>query len=243
MAKKKRRFSKVLITGATGSRASYLVEYIRRYHPQMEIHGITRWHYNSNFRNLESIRDSITLHECDLTDFSSIISVMEKFKPDIIFHLASHTNVLASFSTPLAVINNNVMGTANLLEAIRLTGDDPVVVLSSTSEVYGQVDPKNIPINEDCPFNPTSPYAVSKTVLDHLGFTYFRAYGMKTIRTRMFTYINSRRETKLFFDNTPASLRRIKRITLSTRAPWAFNPDFTARFTSYIGAEPQRNRG
>ncbi len=56
-------------------------------------------------------------------------------------------------------------------------------------------------------------------------------------------YINSRRETKLFFDNTPASLRRIKRITLSTRAPWAFKPDFTARFTSYIGAEPQRSRG
>lgn len=209
MAKKKRRFSKVLITGATGSSASYLAEYIRKDYPEVDTHGITRWHYNSNLRNLELVRDSITLHECDLTDFSSIIPVLEKVKPDIIFHLASHTNVRASFSTPLAVIHNNVMGTANFLEAIRMFGIDPVIVLSSTSEVYGQVDPKNIPITEDCPLNPSSPYAVSKTALDHLGFTYFLAYGMKVIRTRMFTYINPRRED-LFSTSFALQVARIE---------------------------------
>ena len=209
MAKKKRQFSKVLITGATGSSASYLAEYIQKHHTQVETHGITRWHYNSNFRNLELVRDSIALHECDLTDFSSIISVLEKVKPDVVFHLASHTNVRASFSTPLAVIHNNVMGTANFLEAIRLVGTDPVVVLSSTAEVYGQVEPKNIPITEECPFNPSSPYAVSKTILDHLGFTYFRAYGMKVIRTRMFTYINPRRED-LFSTSFALQVARIE---------------------------------
>ena len=84
----------------------------------------------------------------------------ERSRPDAIFHIAAHANVRASFTTPLAVLNNNIMGTANLFEAVRLTGIDPVIQLCSTSEVYGQVDPKNVPINEDCPMVPASPYAV-----------------------------------------------------------------------------------
>jgi GDPmannose 4,6-dehydratase/GDP-4-dehydro-6-deoxy-D-mannose reductase len=100
------------------------------------------------------------------------------------------------------------MGTANLLEAIRLEGQDPVVQLCSTSEVYGQVDPKDIPIKEDCPINPSSPYAVSKVAQDLLGATYFRCYKMKVIRTRMFAYLNPRR-TDLF---ATAFARQVARI-------------------------------
>ena len=85
------------------------------------------------------------------------------------------------------------MGTLNLLEAIHKAEIDPVVQICSTSEVYGQVDPKNVPITEACPLNPSSPYAVSKVTQDLLGHTYFRSYGMKVIRTRMFAYLNPRR--------------------------------------------------
>lgn len=190
---RERAFKRIIITGISGSGGSYLAEFITANHPEVEIHGIYRWHSTSQNRNIESILDKIQIHECDLNDLSSIIRVMKKVKPDGIFHLAAHANVRASFITPLAVLNNNVMGTANLLEAIRLSDIAPVIQICSTSEVYGQVDPKNVPIREDCPFNSASPYAVSKIAQDLLAYSYYISYGMKIIRTRMFAYLNPRR--------------------------------------------------
>lgn len=190
---KSRIFKRVLITGIGGSGGSYLADYIVDNHPNVQVHGVTRWHSTTRQENLDKSRSKITLHECDLTDFASVLSTLQKVRPDAIFHLASYANVRASFITPLSVMSNNVMGTANLFEAVHLSGLDPVIQLASTSEVYGQVDPKNVPIKEDCPINPSSPYAVSKVAQDFLGYTYFRSYGAKIIRTRMFTYINPRR--------------------------------------------------
>ncbi len=188
-----RNFNSVLITGISGSGGSYLADYVVENHPGVAVHGISRWHSTSSGGNLENVQGKVHLHECDLLDFSSVLRALQQSKPDAIFHIASHANVWAGFKTPLSVINNNVMGTANLLEAIRSAEIDPIVQICSTSEVYGQVDPENVPINEDCPINPSSPYAVSKVTQDLLGYTYFRSYGMKVIRTRMFAYLNPRR--------------------------------------------------
>jgi GDPmannose 4,6-dehydratase/GDP-4-dehydro-6-deoxy-D-mannose reductase len=190
---KKRKIRRALITGVGGSGGSYLADYIVDNHPKIELHGISRWHSTSTDTNLRHASSRIVMHECDLTDFSSVLSVLKAAKPDAIFHIASHANVRASFITPLSVMNNNIMGTANLLEAVRAAGLNPVIQLCSTSEVYGQVDPKNVPIKETCPLNPSSPYAISKVTQDLMGYTYFRSYGMKIIRTRMFAYINPRR--------------------------------------------------
>ena len=188
-----RPLNRVLITGIRGSGGSYLAEHIVHDHPEVEVHGLARWRSTGGADNLDRIRERVDIHECDMTDFSSLLRALEKAQPDAIFHLASHANVRASFSTPLAVISNNVMSTANLLEAVRLTQLDPIVQICSTSEVYGQVDPKDVPIGEDAPIRPASPYAVSKVTQDLLGATYFVAYGMKVIRTRMFAYLNPRR--------------------------------------------------
>ena len=184
---------KALITGISGSGGSYLAEHIVNNHKEVEVHGIARWHSTTTSNNLENISNNVKIHECDLNDFSSILHVLKLVKPDVIFHLASHANVRAGFITPLSVIQNNVMGTSNLYEAIRSADLDPIIQLCSTSEVYGQVDPLDIPIKESCPLRPTSPYAVSKTTQDHLGFAYWKSYGMKIIRTRMFAYFNPRR--------------------------------------------------
>ncbi len=189
----KRKFKKILITGISGSGGSYLADYIVENKPDVEVHGISRWHSTSGNHNLEDILDKVTIHESDLLDLSSIVRVLEEVKPDGIFHIAAYANVRNSFITPLSVINNNVMGTANLFEAIRLAKIDPVIQLCSTSEVYGKVDPKNVPINENYPINAVNPYSVSKVTQDLLGQSYFISYGMKIIRTRMFAYINPRR--------------------------------------------------
>jgi GDP-4-dehydro-6-deoxy-D-mannose reductase len=202
------RFKKILITGITGSGGSYLAESCLR--RGVEVHGIARWHSTSTHENLRAIKDQVFVHECDLQDLSSVQRVLRRVKPDGIFHLASHANVRAGFETPLAVLQNNIMGTANLFEAIRLAEIDPVIQHCSTSEVYGQVDPKNVPITEDCPLQPSSPYAVSKTAQDHLAYTYWKSYGLKIIRTRMFAYINPRR-TDLFATSFAGQVVEIER--------------------------------
>lgn len=192
-----RAIKRVLITGIAGSGGSYLAEYIVNNHPGVQVHGISRWHSTADADNLRTIRDRVVVHEADLLDFGSALAVLNEVRPDAIFHLAAHANVRASFITPNTVLTNNIMGTSNLFEAIRSARLDPVIQLCSTSEVYGQVDPQDVPIKEDAPLRPASPYAVSKVAQDLLGWTYFVSYKMRIIRTRMFAYLNPRR-TDLF---------------------------------------------
>lgn len=201
---------RALITGITGSGGSYLAEYIVGNHPDVEVHGIGRWHSTGTADNLSAIRSRVTVHECDLMDFSSVFAALEASRPDVIFHLAAHANVRASFQTPLSVLNNNIMGTANLFEAIRAAKLNPIFQMCSTSEVYGQVGPEDVPIREETPMRPSSPYAVSKVTQDLLGYTYFVAYKMPVIRTRMFAYLNPRR-VDLFATSFARQVARIER--------------------------------
>ena len=189
-----RRLKNVLITGISGSGASYLAEYILAKHKDVKIVGISRWHSTISQENIKSIKDKIEICECDLLDFSSVFATLRDSKPDAIFHLASYANVATAFLTPISVLNNNVGGTINLLEAVHLAKIDPLIQICSTSEVYGQVDPKDVPINENCPMRPVNIYGVSKATQELLGFAYFKSLRMKIVITRMFAYINPRRE-------------------------------------------------
>jgi GDP-4-dehydro-6-deoxy-D-mannose reductase len=191
-----RQIQVALITGIGGSGSSYLAEHIVQAHPEVHLHGLSRWHSSSG-DNLAAIRGRVTVHEADLMDFGSVFTVLREVRPDAIFHMAAHANVRASFQTPHAVLANNILGTQNLFEAVRLLELDPLVQLCSSSEVYGQVDPSQVPITEDTPFRPASPYAVSKAAQDLLAYSYFVSYRMRIIRTRMFAYLNPRR-TDLF---------------------------------------------
>ncbi len=206
---KSRIFKTALITGITGSGGSYLADFIVENHSNVRVHGMSRWHSTTDKKNLSRAGNKVSVHECDLNDLSAVVRVLRQVKPDVIFHLAAHANVRASFDTPLSVLSNNILGTANLLEGIRLAEINPVIQICSTSEVYGQVDPKNIPIKEDCPLNPSSPYAVSKVAQDLLGFSYFKNFGMNIIRTRMFAYINPRRDD-LFATSFARQVARIE---------------------------------
>jgi GDP-4-dehydro-6-deoxy-D-mannose reductase len=198
-----------LITGIGGSGGSYLAEYIVAHHPEVKVHGFARWHSSTTQDNLQALRGKIAVHEVDLNDFGSVISALQEVKPDAIFHLAAHANVRASFITPQTVLSNNILGTSNLFEAIRIAKLDPLIQLCSTSEVYGQVRPDEVPIREEQAMRPASPYAVSKVAQDLLGYTYFVAYKMRIIRTRMFAYLNPRR-TDLFATSFARQVARIE---------------------------------
>lgn len=191
------KIKKVLITGITGSGGSYLAEYILLNKKNIQVHGLSRWHSTSSNNNIKKIKNKIKIHECDLNDFSSVINLLNLVKPDIIFHMASYANVRTSFITPATVLNNNIIGTSNLFEAIRISKIDPIIQLCSTSEVYGQVNKKEVPIKENNHIRPASPYAISKVAQDFLAQNYYKSYNMKVIITRMFSYLNPRR-TDLF---------------------------------------------
>jgi GDPmannose 4,6-dehydratase len=98
-----------------------------------------------------------------------------------------------SFDSPLDTLETNVQGTANVLEALRKNGLNPVVHVCSSSEVFGRVPAEKLPIDEECTFHPASPYAISKVGTDLIGRYYAEAYGMKVMTTRMFTHTGPRR--------------------------------------------------
>jgi GDPmannose 4,6-dehydratase/GDP-4-dehydro-6-deoxy-D-mannose reductase len=204
-----KNYKRVLITGISGSGGSYLAEHIVDHYPDVKVFGVSRWHSTTANHNLERIKDKVTLFECDLNDYSSTLRALEQAQPDAIFNLAAHANVRACFNTPIAVLQNNIMSTANLFECVHLAKLKPKIVHCSTSEVYGQVDPKRVPIVEDCPINPSSPYAVSKAAQDFLGYTYFMNHKMEVVRTRMFSYLNPRRKD-LFATSFAMQVARIE---------------------------------
>lgn len=182
---------KVLITGITGMVGSHLAEYILADHPEVDLHGLIRW--RTPLDHLLAIKDRIALHYGDLRDLNSLIVVIKKIQPDWIFHLAAQSFVTTSFDAPVDTLSTNVLGTTNLLDALRITGVDAKVHVCSSSEVYGQVMADEVPITEANPFRPASPYAVSKVGEDMIAFQYYLSYGIRTVRTRMFTHTGPRR--------------------------------------------------
>ena len=182
---------KVLITGITGMVGSYLADYILHNHPEVEVHGLIRW--RSPLDNIRGIEGRITLHHAELRDLNSLVLLLRKVRPVWIFHLAAQSYVGASFNAPADTIHTNVIGTTNLLDAVRIAGLDPKIHICSSSEVYGQVTKDEVPIRETNPFRPASPYAVSKVGEDMIALQYFLSFGIKTVRTRMFTHTGPRR--------------------------------------------------
>ncbi len=145
---------RVLITGITGFVGSHLVEYILAHHPETEIFGIKRW--RSPKDNIRHLLNKVKLYDCDLRDLGSLIRVFGEVKPNVIFHLAAQSFVPTSYNAPVDTLDTNVSGTCNLLEAVRILKLDPMIHICSSSEVYGQVRPEEIPIRESCPLRPVS---------------------------------------------------------------------------------------
>ena len=186
-----RKFKKVLITGITGSGGSYLAEHINKKNLKIKIFGTYR---SKGYKDL--IKNNIAklkLFKLDLNNFNKTKKIIESIKPDLIFHLASNADVRGSFDDPIEHAKNNNIITINLLEACRSLNLDPLMIICSTSEVYGNVERKNMPITEKNFIAPINPYAVTKVYQDLISQVYRDSFGMKIIITRMFSYTNARR--------------------------------------------------
>lgn len=184
--------TRALISGISGFVGSHLAEYLLE-HTDWEIDGLIRW--RSPLDNMASFvrNPRVRFLYGDLRDGISIARAVVLSNPQYVFHLAAQSFPRTSFDAPLDTMDTNVQGTVRLLEAIKEHALGAVVHVCSSSEVYGKVTMERLPIKEDCPFHPASPYAISKVGTDLVGQHYAEAYGMNIMVTRMFTHTGPRR--------------------------------------------------
>ena len=184
---------KALITGITGQDGSYLAEFL--INKGYEVHGIIRRSSSFNTQRINHLYEEphhsvrkLILHYGDLADSMSLISVLNKIKPDEIYNLGAQSHVAVSFETPEYTADTVGLGALRMLEAIRICGLDKKVRFyhASTSELFGKV--QEIPQNENTPFYPRSPYAVAKLYAHWITVNYREAYGMFACNGIMFNH-------------------------------------------------------
>ncbi|MGE5235893.1 MAG: GDP-mannose 4,6-dehydratase [Acidobacteriota bacterium] len=199
---------RVLITGITGFVGSHLAEYLLSSQSDVELFGLRRW--RSSTEEIEAILPVVRLIEGDLLDSPSLLRAMQASRPDVIFHLAASSSVANSWDTPTQMMQVNVIGTLQLLEAVRQMDLDAPVVLACSAEPYGTVPDSALPIREDQPWRPVSPYAVSKAAVDLLGIQYFESYRLRTIRLRLFNHFGPRQSERFVMGSLARQVAEIE---------------------------------
>jgi GDP-4-dehydro-6-deoxy-D-mannose reductase len=218
-----RIFKRCLITGIGGSGGSYLAEHILKKSPSTKIFGFFRSIGFSTYLK-KKYKSKVLLKKVDLKNFNELKNKLKITKPDVIFHLASNADVRNSFFEPIKFSANNNMITINLLEALRQLNSKALVIICSTSEVYGNVSKKDMPIKETQQIAPINPYAVTKVFQDLMSQVYQKTFGLNIIVTRMFSYMNARRDNlfQTAFANQVAAieqgkLKRLKHGNLNSK--------------------------
>jgi GDP-4-dehydro-6-deoxy-D-mannose reductase len=181
---------KILITGISGFVGSHLADFLLTQGGH-KIFGTIKW--RSRLDNLQSILSKISLHECDIKDAFALRTVLTEIQPEYIFHLAAQSYVPFSWRAPVESMNTNVIGEVNLMETVKDLKLRTRIHVAGSSEEYGMVLPSEIPITEDNPLRPLSPYGVSKVAQDLLGYQYFKSYQLHVVRTRAFNHTGPRR--------------------------------------------------
>lgn len=180
---------KVLITGIAGFVGSHLAELLLA--KGYEVYGLSR--PRTKMDHIEGIKNKLHLEDADLLDTHSLYTMVSRIKPDYVFHLAAQSFVPTSWVSPSVTLEVNIVGSANLFEAVRQAHIDPVIQIACSSEEYGLVHEDELPIKETNPLRPLSPYAVSKIGMDYLGYQYYESYKVRIVRTRGFNHTGPRR--------------------------------------------------
>lgn len=170
---------RALITGSCGFVGAHLVNHLRA-QPGLEVFGVARGSRTGLPERTFTV---------DLTDDGAVANLIRDVRPDLVFHLAAQAAVPVSFGSPRDTLVNNIVGQLNLTEAILASGLRPRMLVVGSADEYGVVRPEELPIREDNPLRPNSPYAVSKVAQDMLGYQYFASHGLHIVRVRPFNHI------------------------------------------------------
>ncbi len=177
---------KALITGIRGQDAAYLARLLLE--KGYEVYGADRRSGDSSWWRLKElgIEKDVKLVYMDLLEPTNVIDIVKKIQPDELYNLAAQSFVKASFDQPYVTTEVNALGVLRLLEAIRHFSPHTRFYQASTSEMFGKV--KEVPQNEETPFHPRSPYAVSKLYGHWITVNYREAYGLFTCSGILFNH-------------------------------------------------------
>jgi GDP-4-dehydro-6-deoxy-D-mannose reductase len=170
---------RVLITGVNGFVGTHLVDLLRAEHPQVEILGLVK-------PGTSPTRDGVVAVEVDLDEAASVESALAGVAVDAVVHLAAQSSPSLSWNDPAGTLRTNVHGLLYLLEAVRRHATVPRVLVVGSAEEYGAAASAELPLAEDAPLRPASPYAVSKVAQGYLALQYWLSHGVPTVRTRAF---------------------------------------------------------
>jgi GDPmannose 4,6-dehydratase len=227
---------KALITGCTGQDGSYLVEFLLA--KGYEVHGLKRRASSFNTDRLDQIYQDFHeagtrffLHYADLTDGSSLASLLYDLRPDEIYNLGAQSHVKVSFEVPEFTADVVACGTLRLLEAMRRTGVNCRFYQASSSEMFGSAAP---PQSEATAFHPRSPYACAKVFGHHITVNYRESYGLHASSGILFNHESPRRGETFVTRKITRAVAHIKRGlqkklylgNLDARRDWGYAPDY-----------------
>jgi len=203
---------KALITGVTGQDGSYLAELLLE--KGYEVHGLIRRASTFNTGRIEHLYTDphvqgvrFFLHYGDLTDGSRLVTLLDKIRPDEVYHLAAQSHVRVSFDEPEFTGDTTGIGTTRILEAIRMIGLECRFYQASSSEMFGATPP---PQNELTPFWPRSPYGAAKVYGYWMARNYREAYGMYAVNGILFNHESPRRGETFVTRKITRAVARIK---------------------------------
>ena len=201
---------KALITGISGQDGSYLAEFLLS--KNYEVHGLVRRvaleDETHRLWRLRNFKDKITLHSGSLESYASLVKIIEKIKPDEIYHLAAQSYVSYSFEDEFSTINTNVNGTHYVLSAVKEFSKKSKFYFAGSSEMFGKVE--ETPQNERTRFHPRSAYGISKVTGFELTRNYREAYGMNACTGILFNHESPRRGFEFVTRKISSSVAKIK---------------------------------
>ena len=203
---------RALITGANGFAGSHLVDYLDA-HTDWEI---VAWVRTGKRNGKPRSQGRVSIVTGDLLDAEGVRERLEQTAPDFLFHLAAIASVRDSWRDPWRVLENNIRAQLNLLEGVRKAGLTPRILVVGSNEEYGLVRPEELPLTEESPLRPHSPYGVSKVTQDMMGLQYHLSYGLPIIRVRPFNHIGPRQRLGFV---APDFARQIAEIEAGLRPP------------------------
>jgi GDPmannose 4,6-dehydratase len=233
-----------LITGITGQDGSYLAELLvaKGYH----VVGMVRRSSTVTFQRIQQLQDEIDLIQGDLHDQSSLMDLIEQYKPDEVYNLAAQSFVPTSWNQPVLTGEVTALGVTRMLEAIRLVSPKTRFYQASSSEMFGKV--REVPQRESTPFHPRSPYGVAKVYGHWITVNYRESYDMHAVSGILFNHESPRRGLEFVTRKITYGAARIKlglaeelRLgNLESRRDWGYAGDYVeAMWCMLQNGEPE----
>jgi GDPmannose 4,6-dehydratase len=219
-----------LVTGITGQDGSYLADLLLR--EGYEVHGMVRRSSTETFERIAHLGDEIHLHQADLLDQSSLVSLLRAVRPVELYNLAAQSFVPTSWSQPSLTGEFTALGVTRMLDAVRLVDPGIRFYQASSSEMFGKV--REVPQNEKTAFYPRSPYAVAKVYGHFITVNYRESYDLFAVSGILFNHESPRRGREFVTRRISEGVAKIKlgladHLTLGNvdaKRDWGYAPEY-----------------